>query len=266
MTLRDTVTPEPLMARLGLKAYVRSSAKQLLGQRLTDFVRAVGTRNLASIEAYRKHLRGKRALEIGGPSEIFQIGPLRIYSVLASIDNCNYSAHTIWRSTGRIFGRNLVCEATNLQGIADGRYDCVLSSHSLEHSANPLKALYEWKRVLTKDGILLLILPNKENTFDWRRPVTSLDHMISDYERQTGEDDLFHLDEILALHDLSRDAPAGTPEQFRVRCLNNLSIRAIHHHVFSRQSTLELVKYAGFLPILSELNQPNDIIVLARRQ
>jgi SAM-dependent methyltransferase len=140
-----------------------------------------------------------------------------------------------------------------------------LSSHSLEHIANPLKALYEWRRILTRDGQLLLILPNKDHTFDWRRPVTTLEHMISDYTNAIGEDDLTHLDEILELHDLSRDLMAGTPEQFRARSLNNSAVRALHHHVFSFASTLELLEYAGFSPILSELALPIHIVVLARR-
>jgi len=55
---------------------------------------------------------------------------------------------------------------------------------------------------------------------------------MTDYANNVGEDDLTHLPEILALHDLSRDEAAGTPEQFHQRCLDNISKRAIHHHVF----------------------------------
>ena len=83
-------------------------------------------------------------------------------------------------------------------------------------------------------GLLLLILPNREFTFDWRRPVTSLDHLRADFKRDTPETDLFHLDEILALHDLSRDLPAGSPDQFKERCLRNAEFRAMHHHVFAQ--------------------------------
>jgi len=112
---------------------------------------------------------------------------------------------------------------------------------------------------------VLLILPNKQHTFDWRRPVTTLEHMVQDYRNCTGEDDLTHVGEILALHDLSKDSAAGTAEQFKARCLNNMAVRAMHHHVFTLDRALELVKYAGFSPVLSELHLPYDIIVLARR-
>ncbi len=43
--------------------------------------------------------------------------------------------------------------------IADGRYDLVFSSHSLEHSISPLFALWEWKRVLRPGGYLYIVLP-----------------------------------------------------------------------------------------------------------
>jgi SAM-dependent methyltransferase len=248
-------------------ATVRSTAKKILGPKVTAYIRSLRIKNLPSSGKYREHLRGRSALEIGGPSEIFALGPLPIYGVLRSVDNCNYAAQTLWRPAG--FGPHyrqvFICEANSLNDISDRRYECVLSSHSLEHIANPLKALYGWRRVLTDDGLLLLILPHKKHTFDWRRPVTTLDHMVSDYQNQTTEDDLTHVDEILKLHDLSRDLPAGTPEQFRARSLNNLAVRALHHHVFTLDSAMELLKYAGFSPILSEVALPIHMIILARR-
>jgi SAM-dependent methyltransferase len=250
-----------------LIAPVRSVAKKLLGPRLTTYLRGLRIKNLSSAAQYRVYLRGRSAVEIGGPSEIFAIGPLPIYGVLRSVDNCNYASQTLWRpdSLGPRYGRTFICEASSLQDISDASYECLLSSHSLEHIANPLKALHEWRRVLTPDGMLLVILPNKEHTFDWRRPVTTLEHMVRDYDNHINEDDLTHVDEILKLHDLSMDLPAGTLEQFRARSLNNLAMRALHHHVFDLASAIELLKYAGFSPILSEVAPPFHMIILARR-
>ena len=39
---------------------------------------------------------------------------------------------------------------TSLDGIDDASYDVVLASHTLEHIANPLRALSEWRRVVGK--------------------------------------------------------------------------------------------------------------------
>jgi hypothetical protein len=122
----------------------------------------------------------------------------------------------------------------------------------------------EWKRVLRRDGFLLLVLPHKDGTFDWRRPTTSLTHMIEDYKNGVGEEDMTHLAEVLELHDLSRDAGLTSPDHLRQRCLDNHSNRAIHHHVFDTKTALETVDYAGFTLIRVDYLQPVHIIILAK--
>jgi SAM-dependent methyltransferase len=220
-------------------------------------------------------LAQKQALEIGGPSEIFNDeGFLPVYSALKGVDNCLFSTRTIWTGEvqiGRCFhylwdrdpGTQFICEATDLRSIPDSSYGLVLASHCLEHVANPLRALEEWRRVLVKDGFLLLILPHKDGTFDWRRPVTQLSHMIQDYETNIGENDLTHLPEILALHDLGMGPPAGSPEQFKQRCLENSLNRAMHHHVFNTPAAVRLINQAGFQLIRVTLFKPYHIIILA---
>lgn len=50
----------------------------------------------------------------------------------------------------------------NLYMFADNVLDYVVSRHTLEHFKNPVKTLKEWKRVLRKDGILGVVLPDNE--------------------------------------------------------------------------------------------------------
>jgi SAM-dependent methyltransferase len=202
-------------------------------------------------------------LEIGGPSDILAFGGcLPIYSSFATIDNCNYSNNTIWSGEGIRYARSFLSEGTSLE-IDSASYDCVIASHCLEHIANPIRALMEWKRVLRRGGFLLLILPHRDNTFDWRRPVTSLEHMKQDYQQDTPESDLTHLEEILALHDLSRDPGGCTPEQFRERSLQNYRFRALHHHVFLPQTAIELLREVGFSVSRQDV-QGFHIVTLAR--
>ncbi len=179
---------------------IRKAGKKFLGPRATSYVQDfTGT---SGARLYRSALRERHGLEIGGPSGIFgDGGPFPVYQALGGLDNCLYSAQTIWTGDvpqGRSFhyhplkrpGNQIIGEAAELQTIKDSAYECVLASHCLEHVANPLRALGAWKRVLRRDGLLLLVLPHKAGTFDWRRPTTSLAHMIEDYRDGIKEDDL----------------------------------------------------------------------------
>jgi SAM-dependent methyltransferase len=255
---------------------VRVAARKILGPRLMVIVRR-RLRILGFAGAYRRRLRSKRGLEIGGPSAILaDDGQLPLYDVLASLDNCLYSSSTIWAGdvqegntflfhSGKKPGAQIICDATDLSPIKDRHYDCVLASHCLEHVANPLRALAEWKRVLKDDALLLLILPHKDATFDWRRSATPLAHMTEDYENAVDERDLTHLPEILELHDLSKDEGAGTKEQFRERCLQNYSARAMHHHVFDTMAALAVVNKAGFKILRVDSFEPCHILILASK-
>jgi SAM-dependent methyltransferase len=149
--------------------------------------------------------------------------------------------------------------------VSDRAYDFVLSSHNLEHFANPVKALLEWRRVLRPGGALILVLPYYRDTFDHRRKPTGVKHMMQDYSRGIGEDDLTHLPEILERHDLTRDPAVGSMEDFRKRSLDNFRNRCLHHHVFDQRNSRELLFCTGFQVLSLELVVPPHILILARR-
>ena len=160
----------------------------------------------------------KYGIEIGGPSGMFNVtGFLPLYAIAEKIDGVNFSTTTVWEGTlseGNNYkynnktGYQFIAEGDHLGKIKDETYHFVLSCNNLEHMANPLKAIFEWKRVLKKDGAMLLVLPNKHANFDHARPYTSMEHIVSDYNDKVGEDDMTHLTEILKLHDLRRDPQA----------------------------------------------------------
>jgi SAM-dependent methyltransferase len=238
--------------------------------------RRVFGRYVKSHQQFRVRVAGKAGLEIGGPSNVFRDdGPLPLYRALQSLDNCVYSVATVWEGTraeGLTFsyyppkenGFNFIREATDLHGIADHRYDFVLSSHSLEHTANPVKALKEWSRVVKPGGAIIILLPDYRHTFDRRRTPTPVAHMLEDYRLGTDESDLTHLSEILDLHDLSRDPAAGSREAFRRRSLENFENRCLHHHVFDEQNSEQLLQAAGLAVDCLELAKPFHIAILAR--
>ena len=68
------------------------------------------------------------------------------------------------------------------------------------------------------------------------------------------------LNEILDLHDLSRDLQAGSMEDFKVRSQANFTNRALHHHVFSRAVLIILFKYVKLEPLYFKEFSENFII------
>lgn len=232
---------------------------------------------VAEFDRHRQRLLGTVGLEIGGPSGVFARGGLfPLYPLAARVDNCNFGDATIWEGRieagatfqfdpARVPGVQYIAEATSLRFAADGSYDFVASSHALEHSANPLKALHEWKRVLKSDGLIVLVLPHRDGTFDRHRPVTPLQHMIDDLAADTGEDDLTHLDEILRLHDLGRDPEAGGRDAFEARARENRHNRGLHHHVFDTRAAVRLVDHAGLQILSVQACEPFHIFIVAQK-
>jgi SAM-dependent methyltransferase len=241
-------------------------------ERIRKRFRLLRQGRLKSFEMYLPLVNGKVGLEIGGPSDLFKRGnALPIYERIGSLDNCDFSKSNVWAKHSEKFvfnpkkepGNTLFCDGSALVDIQDSTYDVLLSSHNLEHFANPVKALKEWRRVLKPNGALVLVLPNYRQTFDHRRKPTSVDHMLNDFERERGEDDLTHLPEILEKHDLMRDVAAGSIQNFQERSLNNFSNRCLHHHVFDENNSCELLSRAGFAVLAVELAVPFHICLLA---
>lgn len=240
-------------------------------------VRSLFSGQSRSFLTYKNQFAGKSGIEIGGPSQVFsRRGIFPVYPIIENLDNCNFCGTTVWEgavSQGKTYrfdpkkpaGQQHIAEATALVYLPSGAYDFLLSSHMLEHSANPILALSEWKRLLTEDGALVLLLPNKSHTFDHRRPVTTMAHLIADFNAGMTEDDLTHLPEILTLHDLSRDPEAGDMTNFKSRSMRNFDNRCLHHHVFDKHLAAELVEYMGLKVCAVEEISPHHILLLAQK-
>lgn len=219
-----------------------------------------------------KQLVDKTGIEIGGPSALFDLkGAFPIYLYAKSVDGVNFSNSTIWEgqiSNGDYFysqnkiGKQFIAEGIDLSFINNSQYDFILSCHSLEHIANPLKALIEWNRVIRTGGRIILVLPNKEFTFDINRPITKFEHLLDDLNNNTSELDSTHFTEIIELHDLSRDI-IESREALRNRVVQNEQIRAVHHHVFDFALIMQMLNYTGFKIEMQTKYAPFHLITTA---
>jgi SAM-dependent methyltransferase len=222
----------------------------------------------------KESINGRCGVDIGGPSDIFtNRNLLPLYCDAGRMDIINYSNNTAWSSRqskyflnnkSLIKGEFFVMEASELSESHKIRYDFLASSHCLEHIANPIFALKGWRSALRKGGDLILVVPCAADTFDHKRPITTLDHLISDYERNISEDDTTHFNEVIDLHDLGLDYAAKDKLTFEERVRNNLDNRCLHHHTFDLDSITRLIEYCDFQIMIAQ-HSNQQLIIWAKK-
>jgi len=218
-------------------------------------------------------LKGKSGIEVGGASHFFNGGSSTIYEMVKSLDCVNFAGHTIWEGDiveGDTFtvcgktGHQYINDATDLNKIESGKYEFVLCCNTLEHISNPLKAIKEFLRILKPDGLLLLVLPDKDTNFDHLRKVTKFKHLLDDLENDTDEHDLSHLGEELLLHDLPMTPECGDRNFFMERSLKNYENRCLHQHVFDIELLEQIYSYFN-IEVLRTDRTNRDFVILGRR-
>lgn len=137
---------------------------------------------------------------------------------------------------------DVICDVASdgLHPFADGSLDFIIASHLLEHLPNPLGFLKECHRVLRNSGILYLVVPDKDYTFDRDRQRTCLAHLIEDLDSHTVTIDESHLVDYLVhvgKHAIPKN-PRGRKQLFQ-RHLD----RSIHVHVWTWEDVVELLRY-----------------------
>ena len=90
---------------------------------------------------------------------------------------------------------DMVERIESMAAIPDSSLDFVFASHVIEHTPNPIAALVAANRLLRRGGKFILIVPDKDRTFDRPREVTPIAHMVLDYDDYQRERDLAHYEE-----------------------------------------------------------------------
>lgn len=162
----------------------------------------------------------------------------------------------------------------------------VVSSHVIEHTANPVAAFKEWYRVLGHEGIIYMVVPDRRLTFDHPRPLTPVSHMIEDYERNVTQVDGTHIDDFVYGVDWALFSPSVAKENvkreqdemasvYRRAIASNNEIN-IHFHTFEPESMIELLSESSrllaesnpieILEVVSQFpsSNPNGFAIVAR--
>lgn len=134
---------------------------------------------------------------------------------------------------------DIIDDGERLEKIGDSTQDFVIANHFLEHCQNPILAMENMLRVLKKGGLLYLTIPNKEFTFDTRRPVTSLNLLIEDYNKGPKWSKRLHYDEWANLATDINDK--NVAENWSIY-LMNIDF-SIHFHVWDRSVIFEFINF-----------------------
>lgn len=134
---------------------------------------------------------------------------------------------------------DIIDDGEYLAAVADGSQDFVIANHFVEHSQNPLLAVSNMLRVLRGGGVLYLALPDKRYSFDAERQVTSLDHVIRDFQEGPEWSRKTHFDEWVRYFCKVEDPVEHEQEVSKLMAMDF----SIHYHVWSQKEMVELVLF-----------------------
>lgn len=136
----------------------------------------------------------------------------------------------------RLVPIDIVDDGETLPHIADASQDFVIANNFLEHCQDPIGTLKHLFRVLRPGGVLYMAIPDKRYTFDRARPVTPLEHLVTDHIEGPERSRRAHYEEFARLVD-------GVTEAALEQTVNLTMQRdySIHFHVWTQKEMLELL-------------------------
>ena len=202
----------------------------------------LGKPNLSSVdvrEIAASHLRGM-GVEFGAGASPFPV-PLDCnvrfadafsYESLKAVMYPGQQAHDLIRP-------DYVTDIKTLAGIPDASLDFIVACHVIEHTNNPIAAISSCYRALKPGGSVVLVVPDMTKTFDSKRALTTLAHLIEDYEMPSLERDRGHYEEFYAK---AFEIPAGS-NLLEYASQKQAEGGDIHYHTWTYQSFGELVEW-----------------------
>ena len=129
-------------------------------------------------------------------------------------------------------------------------HDFIIANHFLEHTQDPIGTIKRHLEVLRPGGIIYMAVPDKRETFDHKRPVTTLEHLYRDHDEGPAWSYMDHVREWVGLvGDLN-----GEAFHREVREVVDKQY-SIHYHVWTQNELLEFL-----VDIRRRLALPFDIV------
>lgn len=203
-----------------------------------------------------RYFNNKHGIVIGGHLRWHFKYLLKTAKEIINVDSC---PSNLPKSTDIDY----ITDSSTLFFAKDETLDFVCSSHVLEHLANPLKAINEWKRVLKQGGIIYAGVPDKRHTFDRKRPRTSLSHLIDDLNNNVDQTDKTHLPEYLDNWE-KKDSCENAEEQVKESVMENPE-SLIHHHAWVVDDIKEILQYMGLNIIYGPVLHHGTIHIIGQK-
>jgi SAM-dependent methyltransferase len=202
-------------------------------------------KGLASVSEARdvaaSQLRGA-GVEIGAYASPF---PVPLDCLVQYADACTYEdllAHAYpGQALHDILMPTLRTDLDSLAGIGEQSLDFLVACHVIEHVRNPVGALARAYSVLREGGQLVLVVPDKERTFDRNRDLTSLEHLIQDFHSPDRERDQMHFREFYAKAEGFKVPEEAFEHTWRTQWE---AAFPIHYHTWTFASFMAMVAWA----------------------
>lgn len=155
-----------------------------------------------------------------------------------------------------------------LSTVAEESQDFIVANHFLEHCEDPIRTIETHLGKLKPGGVLFYAVPDKRYTFDHRRPVTPLEHMVEDREQGPERSRQEHYDEWSRLV-VSEEGDTEEQVEARSRELEAAQY-SIHMHVWTQAEFLQLIlqcreRFEEGFDIEAASRQAIEFIVVLRK-
>ena len=133
---------------------------------------------------------------------------------------------------------DILTDFDSIENVADGSLDFLVACHVIEHTRDPIGSIVSAWRKLKPGGRLVLVVPDKERTFDRHRPVTPLEHLLEDHRNPDRGRDYAHYEEFYTLAQpvMNEDRRARIDRKF-AECY------AIHYHAWTHDAFAALLDH-----------------------
>ena len=143
---------------------------------------------------------------------------------------------------------DIVDDGEKLATIPAKSQDFIIANHFLEHTEDPIGTIETHLSKLKPGGVLFYAVPDKRFTFDFRRPVTPIEHMVADFEVGPERSRSEHYREWCRLV-IDEESPSvgsaaqAASEEWIEQRAKQLEAQAysIHMHVWTQAEFLELI-------------------------